>query len=70
MTDADDPPTEVRETIGAYRAVPQIIGRRTGELHAERLHHPDDGDKEDRGRILVVAGSRELVGAAWLRERL
>jgi broad specificity phosphatase PhoE len=25
--------------------------------------HPDDGDKEERGRILVVAGSRELPGA-------
>jgi hydroxyethylthiazole kinase-like uncharacterized protein yjeF len=29
-------------------------------------HHPDDGDKEERGRILVVAGSRELPGAALL----
>lgn len=29
-------------------------------------HHPDDGDKEDRGRLLVVAGSRELPGAALL----
>ena len=29
-------------------------------------HHPDDGDKEDRGRALVVAGSRELPGAALL----
>lgn len=29
-------------------------------------HHPDDGDKEERGRLLVVAGSRELVGAALL----
>lgn len=29
-------------------------------------HHGDDGDKEDRGRVLVVAGSRELAGAAWL----
>ena len=29
-------------------------------------HHPDDGDKEDRGRILVVGGSRELAGAAYL----
>lgn len=29
-------------------------------------HHPDDGDKEDRGRVLVVAGSRELPGAAIL----
>jgi ADP-dependent NAD(P)H-hydrate dehydratase len=28
--------------------------------------HPEDGDKEDRGRILVVAGSRELAGAALL----
>jgi hydroxyethylthiazole kinase-like uncharacterized protein yjeF len=29
-------------------------------------HHPDDGDKEERGRILVVAGSREVPGAALL----
>jgi ADP-dependent NAD(P)H-hydrate dehydratase len=29
-------------------------------------HHPEDGDKEDRGRLLVVAGSRELAGAALL----
>ncbi len=28
--------------------------------------HPDDGDKEDRGRILVIGGSRELAGAAYL----
>lgn len=28
--------------------------------------HPDDGDKEDRGRLLLVAGSRELPGAAVL----
>jgi hydroxyethylthiazole kinase-like uncharacterized protein yjeF len=28
--------------------------------------HPEDGDKEDRGRLLVVAGSRELAGAALL----
>lgn len=28
--------------------------------------HPDDGDKEDRGRLLVIAGSRELPGAAVL----
>jgi hydroxyethylthiazole kinase-like uncharacterized protein yjeF len=29
-------------------------------------HHPEDGDKEDRGRILVIAGSRELIGGAYL----
>lgn len=29
-------------------------------------HHADDGDKEDRGRLLVVAGSREVAGAALL----
>ena len=29
-------------------------------------HHPDDGDKEERGRLLVVGGSRELAGAAIL----
>ena len=28
--------------------------------------HPEDSSKEDRGRLLVVAGSRELPGAAWL----
>jgi hydroxyethylthiazole kinase-like uncharacterized protein yjeF len=28
--------------------------------------HPEDGDKEERGRLLVVAGSRELAGAALL----
>ncbi len=28
--------------------------------------HPEDGDKEDRGRLLVIAGSRELGGAALL----
>jgi hydroxyethylthiazole kinase-like uncharacterized protein yjeF len=28
--------------------------------------HPEDSDKEDRGRLLVVAGSRELSGAAQL----
>lgn len=29
-------------------------------------HHPDDASKEDRGRLLVIAGSRELPGAALL----
>lgn len=29
-------------------------------------HHPDDGNKEERGRVLVIAGSRELPGAALL----
>lgn len=28
--------------------------------------HPEDSDKEDRGRLLVIAGSRELAGAAML----
>lgn len=28
--------------------------------------HAEDSDKEDRGRLLVVAGSRELAGAAML----
>jgi ADP-dependent NAD(P)H-hydrate dehydratase len=28
--------------------------------------HPDDSDKEDRGRLLVIGGSRELPGAALL----
>ena len=29
-------------------------------------HHPDDADKEDRGRVLVIGGSREVPGAALL----
>ncbi|HEY5721296.1 MAG TPA: NAD(P)H-hydrate dehydratase [Allosphingosinicella sp.] len=29
-------------------------------------HVPEDSDKEDRGRLLVIAGSRELGGAALL----
>jgi ADP-dependent NAD(P)H-hydrate dehydratase len=29
-------------------------------------NHPEDGDKEERGRLLIVAGSRELPGAALL----
>jgi hydroxyethylthiazole kinase-like uncharacterized protein yjeF len=29
-------------------------------------HVPEDSDKEERGRLLVVAGSRELAGAAIL----
>jgi ADP-dependent NAD(P)H-hydrate dehydratase len=28
--------------------------------------HPDDADKEDRGRALLIAGSREISGAALL----
>jgi ADP-dependent NAD(P)H-hydrate dehydratase len=28
--------------------------------------HPEDSDKEERGRLLVIAGSRELPGAALL----
>jgi hydroxyethylthiazole kinase-like uncharacterized protein yjeF len=28
--------------------------------------HPEDGDKEERGRLLVIGGSRELAGAAYL----
>jgi ADP-dependent NAD(P)H-hydrate dehydratase len=27
---------------------------------------PEDGDKEDRGRVLVIAGGREVPGAAVL----
>jgi hydroxyethylthiazole kinase-like uncharacterized protein yjeF len=29
-------------------------------------HHPEESGKEDRGRLLVVAGSRQLAGAAYL----
>ena len=29
-------------------------------------HHPEDSGKEDRGLLLVIAGSRELAGAALL----
>jgi hydroxyethylthiazole kinase-like uncharacterized protein yjeF len=42
------------------------------EVDRDLLHrmplprHPEDGDKEDRGRLLVIAGSRELAGAALL----
>jgi hydroxyethylthiazole kinase-like uncharacterized protein yjeF len=28
--------------------------------------HPEDSDKEGRGRLLVIGGSRELAGAAYL----
>jgi ADP-dependent NAD(P)H-hydrate dehydratase len=36
-------------------------------LHAWPLPAPDaDGDKEARGRTIVIAGSREMPGAAWL----
>lgn len=34
--------------------------------HFPLPRHPEDGDKEERGRLLVVAGSRELAGAALL----
>jgi hydroxyethylthiazole kinase-like uncharacterized protein yjeF len=45
--------------------IPQILD--CGLLERFPLpHHPDDGDKEQRGRVLVVAGSRELAGAAYL----
>jgi ADP-dependent NAD(P)H-hydrate dehydratase len=42
------------------------------ELNARKLRRwplpaiPHDADKEDRGRVLVVAGSREIPGAALL----
>ena len=29
-------------------------------------HLPEESDKEDRGRLLVIAGSSELAGAALL----
>lgn len=41
-------------------------------LDAKRLrdfplpHHPEDSGKEDRGRLLLIAGSRQLAGAALL----
>jgi len=36
-------------------------------LRSWPLPQPDqDADKEDRGRVLVIAGSRETPGAAWL----
>ena len=46
----------------------------TGPLELDRAllarfplpHVPEDSDKEDRGRLLVIAGSRELAGAALL----
>lgn len=45
---------------------------RPAELDADLLRSfpmpslPEDGDKEDRGRLLVVGGSREVPGAALL----
>ena len=42
------------------------------ELDRERLrdfplpYHAEDSDKEGRGRLLVIGGSRELAGAAYL----
>ena len=44
---------------------PTELNRSTLE-HFPLPHHPDDGDKEERGRLLVIAGSRELPGAALL----
>jgi maltose alpha-D-glucosyltransferase/alpha-amylase len=41
-TDADEPPMEVQQTIGVYLAVAQVIGRRTGELHAELAAGADE----------------------------
>jgi len=46
-------------------SAPETLDR-TLLRHFPLPHHPDDGDKEDRGRLLVIAGSRELAGAALL----
>src|SRR5689334_8598492 len=49
-----------------------MAARRVVEVDARALRRwplpdpPANADKEDRGRVLVVAGSRELVGAAVL----
>jgi hydroxyethylthiazole kinase-like uncharacterized protein yjeF len=44
---------------------PQALDRRLLDRFPAP-EHPEDSDKEDRGRLLVVAGSRELAGAALL----
>lgn len=45
---------------------PRTLDRALLEADFPLPTHPDDGDKEDRGRILVMGGSRELAGAAYL----
>ncbi|PVM93664.1 NAD(P)H-hydrate dehydratase [Caulobacter endophyticus] len=44
----------------------QIIGIDAVWARAHRLPHPGDGGKEARGRVLVVGGGIELVGAGRL----
>jgi hydroxyethylthiazole kinase-like uncharacterized protein yjeF len=44
---------------------PQLLDRILLELFP-LPHLPEDSDKEDRGRLLVIGGSRELAGAALL----
>ena len=46
-------------------SAPETLDRRRLN-HFPLPAHPEDSDKEDRGRLLVVAGSRELTGAALL----
>src|SRR5690606_3089625 len=75
---------DARHGRGAARLLPQAIvavapeGKGCvppRELHARRLRRmplpvPDaDGDKEDRGRLLIVGGARELPGPLLLAGR-
>src|SRR5690606_15759057 len=75
---------DARHGRGAARLLPQAIvavapeGKGSvppRELHARRLRRmplpvPDaDGDKEDRGRLLIVGGARELPGPLLLAGR-
>ncbi|HEY0044245.1 MAG TPA: NAD(P)H-hydrate dehydratase [Allosphingosinicella sp.] len=49
--------------------LPKGVDALTRDLLVSRFplpYHPDDDDKEGRGRILIIAGSRELAGAAKL----
>lgn len=46
---------------GAVRVTAELLRN-----HFPLPHHPEDGDKEARGRLLVIAGSRDLPGAALL----
>jgi hydroxyethylthiazole kinase-like uncharacterized protein yjeF len=51
------------------KPLPEGVEELTRDLLVSQFplpYHPDDDDKEGRGRILIIAGSRELAGAAKL----
>ena len=55
------------EAVMAARAPMPALDVDTALLRGWPLPQPDpDGDKETRGRVLVIAGSREMPGAALL----